>query len=232
MVRKKTAYSRISEKIAETLEERIVFGRYLPGMRLDETELAEELSVSRTPVREALIQLSFHGLIDIRPRRGAVVTQVSPQRLYEMFEVMAELEAMCARLAARRHNDDDIKSILESQNACSKTCESNDIDTYYHANERFHRTIYEASHNSFLNERTSRMFRNLGVYRRLQLRIRGRLTTSHSEHTEIVEAILAGDSQLAATRIHKHVIVQGELFSDLIASIVNLGASVSHAAQS
>ena len=110
-------HSRISEKLKETLEERIVTGTYLPGMRLDETELAKEFSVSRTPVREALIQLSFHGMIDMRPRRGAVVTQISPRRLYEMFEVMAELEAMCARLAARRHNDADLARIREAKAA-------------------------------------------------------------------------------------------------------------------
>ncbi|MDR1276279.1 MAG: GntR family transcriptional regulator [Candidatus Accumulibacter sp.] len=225
-MKEKATYSRISEKIAETLEDRIVFGRYLPGMRLDETELAEELSVSRTPVREALNQLAFHGLINLRPRRGAIVTQVSPQRLYEMFEVMAELEAVCARLAARRHDDDDIKSLREAQSECGRVYASNDIDAYYHANERFHQTIYRASHNGFLVERTARIFRSLGVYRRLQLRIRGRMATSHNEHAEVVEAILAGDSGLAAQRIHKHVIVQGELFSDLVASITNLGAPV------
>jgi DNA-binding GntR family transcriptional regulator len=221
-MKEKTVHSRISEKIAETLEDRIVFGRYLPGMRLDETELAEELSVSRTPIREALTQLAFHGLIHLRPRRGAIVTQVSPQRLYEMFEVMAELEAVCARLAARRSNDDDMNTLREALLECEKTSASSDIDAYYHANERFHRAIYQASHNGFLIEKTARVFRGLGAYRRLQLRIRGRVATSHKEHGEIVEAILAGEPGLAARRVYEHVIVQGELFSDLVAAIANL----------
>lgn len=221
-------HSRISEKLKETLEERIVTGTYLPGMRLDETELAKEFSVSRTPVREALIQLSFHGMIDMRPRRGAVVTQISPRRLYEMFEVMAELEAMCARLAARRHNDADLARIREAQAACNIAFGSGDVDHYYHENERFHMAIYAASHNGFLNENASSLFRRLGAYRRLQLRIRGRLKTSHDEHAGVVEALAAGDSELAAQRLRHHVVVQGELFSDLIATMSSLGIAADH----
>jgi DNA-binding GntR family transcriptional regulator len=221
----KKAHSRMSEKLKETLEERIVTGEYLPGMRLDETELAVEFAVSRTPVREALIQLAFYGLIEMRPRRGAIVTEVSPQRLYEMFEVMAELEGMSGRLAARRHTDADLKNILDAQAACEKAFETGDVDNYYHENERFHMAIYAASHNSFLNQKAASLFRRLGAYRRLQLRIRGRLKTSRDEHAEVVEALSAGNGELAADRLRNHVIVQGELFSDLIASMTSHGMS-------
>ena len=94
--------SRLSGRLRETIEERIATGVYRPGMPLDETELATEFKVSRTPIREAFMQLAFSGLIIMKPRRSAVVAEISPQRLCEMFEVMAELEAMCGRLAARR----------------------------------------------------------------------------------------------------------------------------------
>jgi DNA-binding GntR family transcriptional regulator len=224
-MRQKKTHSRMSEKLKETLEERIVTGKYLPGMRLDETELASEFSVSRTPVREALIQLAFYGLIEMRPRRGAVVTELSHQRLYEMFEVMAELEAMSARLAARRHTDADLKAIQEAQAACDQAFVVGDVDNYYHENERFHMAVYAASHNSFLIEKATSLFRRLGAYRRLQLRIRGRLKSSKEEHAEVIEALIAGNSELAAERLQKHVIVQGELFSDLIASMLNQGMS-------
>lgn len=219
----KKTHSRMSEKLKKTLEERIVTGQYLPGMRLDETELATEFSVSRTPVREALIQLAFYGLIEMRPRRGAVVTDVSPQTLYEMFEVMSELEALSAKLAARRHNEADLKNILDAQTACEKAFESGDVDDYYLENERFHMAIFAASHNSFLNQKATSLFRRLGVYRRLQLRIRGRLKTSRDEHAEVVNALIAGNSELAAEHLRNHVIVQGELFSDLIASMSSHG---------
>lgn len=211
--------SKISEQLKEKLEERIVTGQYRPGLRLDETELATEFSVSRTPVREALIQLASAGLVDIRPRRGAIVAEASPKRLYEMFEVMAGLEAMSVRLAARRHTEADLRQIQAAQAACEKAYEAGDVDAYYHDNERFHLAIYQASHNSFLCEETSAMHRRLGAYRRLQLRSRGRLKSSRDEHLGIIEAIVAGDSDLAAQRVHAHVIIQGEIFSDLIASL-------------
>jgi len=194
-------------------------------MRLDETELANEFRVSRTPVREALIQLAFYGLIEMRPRRGAIVAEIPPQRLYEMFEVMAELESMSARLAARRHTDDDVQALRTAQTDCEQAYDAGDTDAFYHANERFHMAIYLASHNSFLAEMAASMFRRLAVYRRLQLRIRGRLKISRDEHAGVVEAIAAGNSELAAELIHKHVIIQGELFADLMASISRLSNS-------
>ncbi|NOR50173.1 MAG: GntR family transcriptional regulator, partial [Desulfuromonadales bacterium] len=117
---------RRSEQLREIIEERIATGVYQPGMQLDETELATEFEVSRTPIREALMQLAFSGLIDMQPRRSAVVEEISPQRLCEMFEVMAELEAMCGRLAARRMTDVDQKALLEAHQAGKVAGEKND----------------------------------------------------------------------------------------------------------
>lgn len=224
-MRQKKVHSRLSETLRETLEERIVTGKYLPGMRLDETELANEFGMSRTPVREALLQLANRGLIEMRPRRGAIVTEASPERLYEMFEVMAELEAMCARLAARRHTAADLQAIASAQTACDAACERGDLDAYYHENERFHAAIYRASHNAFLSEEATALFRRLGAYRRVQLRCRGRMQSSREEHGAVVEALAAGDPALAAERIHRHVVIQGELFSDVVASISALRAA-------
>lgn len=211
--------SKISETLKRALEERIVAGAYSPGARLDETEIAKEFAVSRTPVREALIQLASSGLVIIRPRRGAVVAEASPQRLYEMFEVMAELEAMNVRLAARRCDASDLRHIQKAHAACAKALESGDFEMYYKANEGFHLAIYSASHNSFLYEKTSAMQRQLATYRRLQLRSHGRLKDSHNEHQSVLEAIMAGDGERAAHLVRAHVIIQGEVFSDLIASL-------------
>lgn len=218
-----TVHTRRSEQLREIIEERIATGAYLPGMRLDETELANEFGVSRTPIREALMQLTYSGLIDMRPRRGAVVAEISPQRLCEMFEVMAELEAMCGRLAARRMTGAEQKTLLDAHRACEKARDSADPDDYYRKNERFHLVVYAASHNSFLIDEATTLHRRLSAYRRLQLRVRDRLRTSFSEHADIVEALVAGDGERAADLLRKHVIVQGERFADLIASLSTLG---------
>jgi DNA-binding GntR family transcriptional regulator len=214
-----TTPARRSEQLREIIEERIATGSYLPGMPLDETELATEFEVSRTPIREALMQLSFAGLIDMQPRRSAVVSEVSPQRLCEMFEVMAELEAMCGRLAARRMTDDNQYSLLVAHQACKDAAEKNDPDEYYRRNEQFHLAIYTASHNSFLIDECKNLKRRLNAYRRLQLRVRDRMRTSFEEHSEVYMAIVTGDGELAAKLLRNHVIIQGERFADLMATL-------------
>jgi DNA-binding GntR family transcriptional regulator len=214
--------SRRSEQVTEQIEERIATGVYPPGMRLDETELAESLGVSRTPIREALIQLAAAGLVEIRPRRGAIVAEIGLHRLCEMFEVMAEHEAMCGRLAARRITESEQHTLAVSHQACEAARIANSPDTYYRLNEQFHHLIYAASHNRFLEEQAIILHRRLRPYRRLQLRVRDRMDTSFSEHAGIVEAILNQDADLAANRLREHVVVQGQRFVDLVASLSSL----------
>lgn len=211
--------SRRSERLREIIEERIATGVYEPGAQLDETELATEFAVSRTPIREALMQLAFSGLIVMRPRRNAVVAEISPHRLCEMFEVMAELEAMCGRLAARRMADGDQQALLEALQLCRDAAARQDPDAYYRRNEDFHLALYAASHNSFLAEECRNLKRRLSAYRRLQLRVRDRMDTSFKEHSEIYTALTIGDGARAEKLIRNHVVVQGERFADLIANL-------------
>ena len=115
-----------AEELREKIEELIATGALLPGTRLDETELAERFGVSRTPIREALIQLASVGILLMRPRRGAIVPEVSPHRLVEMFEVMAELEGMCGRLAARRMSAKEHQDLIAAHRACDGANGSSD----------------------------------------------------------------------------------------------------------
>ena len=209
---------RRSEQLREQIEERIVTGAYPPGARLDEQELAASFGVSRTPVREALIQLAAGGLIEVRPRRGAIIPDMSAERLYEMFEVMAELEAMCGRLAARRIRPDELEHLQAAHRACAAAHDAGDPDRYYQMNEVFHRHIYAASHNGFLDEQAVALHQRLRPCRRLQLRVRNRMRASLAEHQQIVEAIAAGDGDQAAVALRAHVVVQGERFTDLVAT--------------
>lgn len=208
-----------SHAVRETIEERIVNGTYPPGTRLDEVALANEFGVSRTPVRETLIQLNSSGMIELRPRRGAVVAEMSPHRLCEMFEVMAELEAMCGRLAARRMTHEEQAALLAIHQQCEDARDGGEADDYFRHNEDFHQAIYAASHNAFLTEQAIALQRRLRPYRRLQLRMRNRLKHSFSEHQGIVDALIAGDGEAAADRLLAHVIVQGERYGDLVASL-------------
>lgn len=208
-----------AERLGEALEARIVSGFYPPGTRLDETDLAESFGVSRTPVREALIQLAAAGLIEMRPRRGAMVPEVGADLLCEQFEVMAELEAMAGRLAARRITPAELAGLAAAHEACRAARDEAVHDTYFSLNEAFHHRIYEASHNGFLVEQATALHRRLRPYRRLQMQLRHRPQHSFDEHQAIVDAIGRGDGECAANLLRAHVVVQGERFTDLVAAL-------------
>lgn len=219
----KTSAANTAHHLRQSIEDAIAWGQRLPGERLDEQQLADEFGVSRTPVREALQQLASAGLVELRPRRGAFVAVPSPERLYQMFEVMAELEAMCARLASRRIAPEGAAELRAAHTQCA--VHQDDPDAYYAANEAFHQVVYRLSGNGFLAEEAMALQKRLKPFRRLQLRVRGRVSTSFAEHEAIVAAIIAGEGEAAAIAIRAHVRVQGERFSDLVASLAALKAA-------
>lgn len=208
-----------ADRLRESIEEDIATGALLPGAPLDESELTARFQVSRTPVREALLQLAAAGMVEMRPRHGAVVARISLDRLVEMFEVMAELEAMCARLAARRMSAEQIDALRAAHLACQEAHDAGDTDGYYHLNERFHCLIYEAGHNTYLRDQATALHKLLRPYRRLQLRVKGRMNESFDEHQAIVDALARGEGDAAAAALRGHIIVQGERFGDLIAAL-------------
>ncbi|EKV31608.1 putative GntR-family transcription regulator [Caenispirillum salinarum AK4] len=201
------------------LEEDIFAGTLKPGDRLDEQSLAHRFEVSRTPVREALRQLSASGLVEVRPRQGAVVSVITLPRLVEMFEVMAELEAMCARLAARRMSDKERADLKRFVDECEDFEKKTDLEGYYAANKVFHDAIYDGSHNEVLADMTRSLHRRTAPYRRHQLNRPGRISESLSEHKEVVDAILAYDADQAGRLMARHVNVQGDVFTDFISTL-------------
>ncbi|MDE2121477.1 MAG: GntR family transcriptional regulator [Betaproteobacteria bacterium] len=211
--------SSLADQLRESIEESIATGALAPGAPLDEIELARQYNVSRTPVREALLQLAATGMVDMRHRRGAAVAELDAQRLIEMFEVMAEFEAMCGRHAARRMSDAERAELLEAHRACESARAAGDADRYYQLNEHFHHLIYAGSHSEFLREQALALKRRLRPYRRLQLRVKGRLGASFAEHQAVVDAIVAGEGDVAAQALRSHVVVQGERFADLMAAL-------------
>jgi DNA-binding GntR family transcriptional regulator len=188
-------------------------------MCLDQRSLAEFFSVSRTPLREALIQLSSIGVTSMRPRRSIVVPEFSPARLLEMFEVMAEFEAMAARHAARRMSDTERSLVQRAHEESRTACEAEDADTYWNKTECFHKLLYTCSHSNFLAEQSLVLFRRLRPYRRLDMQSRGRIRRSFNERSAIVDALVAADGNLAADRLRKHVFLQGDRLTDLLDAV-------------
>lgn len=210
-----------ADQIAESLEQLVFQGEYRDGERLDEIKLAEQFSVSRTPVREALQRLVMSGMAEQIPRRGVFIRQPGPVELLEMFETMAELEAACGRFAAARMTDEGLERLSDANRRCRDAVEKEDAAEYYHENEIFHQEIYRGATNSYLLGEALRLQNRLKPYRRVQLRFRGRMAQSLAEHDEIIQALKTGDSELAAKLLRAHVTVQGEKFQQLMAGLKN-----------
>mgnify|MGYP001272979498 CR=1 FL=1 len=206
-----------TDEIRESLEQSIIEREFGDGERLDEVQLARRFSVSRTPLREALRMLSGSGLVELIPHRGAYVRYPGIVEIVEMFEVMAELEALCGRLAARRISSSDLVELTVAARACERAAANNDPDDYYHRNETFHQQIYRTAGNGFLASEALRLQKRLRPFRRMQLRSSGRLAQSLSEHSRILDAITKGDANRAAEELRNHVAVQAERFNTLIA---------------
>lgn len=206
-------------RIRTILENAIVDGRYPPGGRLDPEALAREFACSRTPIREALQQLEASGLVKVAPKRGTYVSEWSVEELAERFELMAEMEAFCGGLAARRISDPEMARLEALHEACGESVAAGDAETYYLRNSDFHHLIYGAAHNAFLEQEASRLHAMLQPYRRMQLKVRHRMTRSYAEHGEIVAAIRAGDSEAASRVLRGHVIIQGDRFHDLVTAV-------------
>ena len=209
---------RLADTLRDQLEQDIVTGALRPGARLDEQSLAARFDVSRTPIREALMQLATAWLVTLQSRRGAFVASLSLKEIIERFEVMATLEGACGALAARRIWDEERQELLEAHEACAREASGGDADAYYYVNERFHHLIYAACHNAFLIEQARQLHDRLKPYRRLQLRARSRVATSLAEHQEIMDAIFMGDGAKAERLLKDHVLIQGERLADFIAS--------------
>ncbi|MHB2266044.1 GntR family transcriptional regulator [Aliihoeflea sp. PC F10.4] len=205
-----------SDLVREQLEQLIVEGAFSNGERLDEIKLSQRFNVSRTPLREAFQALAASGLIDLQPRRGAFMRYPAFEEVIEMFEVMAEIEAFCGSLASRRVTPKLIDRLSQTVAECECAVAADDSGAYYRANEVFHFLIYEASGNAFLAKEAGRLHRRLKPYRRMQLKVRGRMVQSLAEHRLILDALVKGEGETAATGLRDHVAIQGSKFNDLI----------------
>jgi DNA-binding GntR family transcriptional regulator len=195
-----------AEELRLQIADEIVRGTLAPGAALDETALARRFSVSRTPVREAIRLLAASGLVDARAHRAAVVARPSAEHLAGMFEVMAELEALCAGFAAERMNASERGAMEDIHIKLRVLIQSGDPQRYHDVNEAFHASIYAGAHNSYLAEMALATRVRVQPFRRAQFRNLGRLANSHVEHDAVVEAILRGDRAAAAAAMHAHIL--------------------------
>lgn len=195
----------LSHRIRCSLADDIAAGVMAPGTALDEQQLAVRFGTSRTPAREALRQLTADGLVEMRPRRGAVVAAWSIERLTEMFEMSAEIEALCVRLAAHRMSPLERARLRRMQAEAQALVERGEVESYAAFNLAFHEAIYGGTHNGFIAEQALALRNRMAAFRRAQLFESGRVRHSHDEHEGIVEAVMRGDGEEAARRMRAHM---------------------------
>ncbi|WP_158967153.1 GntR family transcriptional regulator [Chachezhania sediminis] len=197
----------LAERVESQIEHDIVEGVFRPGDRLDEEELAARLETSRTPIREALRKLAAAGLVTIRPRVGAMVSRPTIAQVVELFEVVAELEAFAARLAAKRATDTQLDLIAAAHARCEALATTGTAAEYFEANRVFHAAIWDAANNLMLVDQLYSVDKRLSPYRRHITFHPGRQQNSQSEHRLVAEALAARQPEAAENAMRDHVMI-------------------------
>ena len=211
-----------TETLIETIMQWIDIGRLKPGDPIDEAALVAEFGVSRTPVREALLQLEAVGLIRRHPRKGATLFRPTLEEFLAILEVHAKLEGQAAGLAARRLSGAWAERLETAVAACEAHAFANgdgDPDGYYQLNLRFHETVALAAGNAFLTEMIKTNARKLLAYYRARYQYAGAIAQSAQEHREIARLIVARDALGAEVLMQRHVQFDQITAMDLLAAL-------------
>ncbi len=200
-----TVKQNLAGEIRSKLAHEIETGRLSPGSSLDERALAERFSVSRTPVREAIAQLAAQNLVTVAPRQGVFVSRMTIPQLREMLELLGELEALCARYAARRMDGKERDSLQESVRACFAAAEASDTRLYIRENVRFHGLLHAGARNRYLADQVNSIHRQIRRYRANDFQTRQQMDKSAAEHERIAAAIMVADENGAQEAMAIHV---------------------------
>jgi DNA-binding GntR family transcriptional regulator len=190
----------------EQIRRRILDNDWLPGHRALEHEVAAELGMSRTPVREALMRLQNEGLVEVIPRHGMRVLPVSATDMQEIYQILTALECMAAELvAARRPSVKELSPLVDATKAMDAALKAEDLDAWAAADERFHQHLVDLAGNRHLQATVLNYWDRAHRARMFSLRLRPKPVNSTQEHMQMVERLRAGDAEGAArvTRAHR-----------------------------
>ena len=195
----------LREIVYEELKRQILVGEIAPGTRMMEVELAEDMGVSRTPVREAIRKLEKEGLVTIEPRRGAYASDISIKDMVDVLEVRQMLEGMAASMAAQKVTEEEKLDFVEANSAYKNAVKKGNIDEIIRYDELFHQLIVSYSGNKTLNQLLSQVQELALRFRYIYYDDFSRYENMPVEHEEIEEAIISGDTQKAKVVAEEHV---------------------------
>ncbi len=196
----------VSDRIRSDLAERIGQGILVPGDPIDENDLAASYGVSKTPVREALLQLKAQGLVSSLPRAGIVVSKMDLPQLISLWEWLSEIEALAVRFACERMSLEEVEQLQRVHQQSKKYSDKEDWNGWQKCNQQFHELIYTASRNPYLRQEVVKVRARTGVYRRHAFGALGRTQNSHTQHGEIIDLLKARDSDGAAAAMRQHIL--------------------------
>ena len=195
----------LREIVYEQLKMQILTGTIVPGTRMMEVELADEMGVSRTPVREAIRKLEKEGLVTIEPRRGAYASSISVKDMVDTLEVRADLEGLAAAMAAERMTEEQTEELRRINQGYTEAIKNSDTEKIISFDEKFHRHIVACSGNKTLIQ-ISETVQELALrFRYLYYDDFSRYANMPVEHKQIIEAILSGNADAARETADNHV---------------------------
>jgi DNA-binding GntR family transcriptional regulator len=190
------------EEVAELLRQRIFRRELEPGGWIDEVKLAQEYGISRTPLREALKVLAAEGLVTMKVRRGAYVTEVSERDLAEVYHLLALLESDAAAVVARSATDAELKDLQKLHRELEAAAKER--ERFFAVNERFHMRLLELAGNRWRNQMVADLRKVMKLNRHNSLLKSGRIQESRAEHAAIMEALMKRDPEAARERMQQH----------------------------
>ena len=198
-------YKPLREAVFEAVRDAIISGKLSPGERLMEVQLAEEMGVSRTPVREAIRKLELEGFVEMMPHKGAYVAGISIKDIVDVFEVRAALEALASRLAAERITEDELGQLERSIVSISEVSDGQNIEAIVESDTGFHDIIYQASRNDKLMQFIAHLKEQIKRFRTTSLALPGRTETALEEHRQIMKALSERNADVVADLSRRHI---------------------------
>ena len=193
------------QEVAERLRQRIYSHELAPGAWVDEQAIAEQYGISRTPLREALKVLAAEGLVNLKPRRGCYVTEISERDLDDIFPLVAILEGRCAAETARKASATDLATLDAIHKELEEEAANGRIEGFFNANQRFHSEIQRIADNRWVTQVILDLRKVLKLTRLHSLTIDGRLQQSLAEHRSIIAALNARDPIVAEKAMQEHL---------------------------
>ena len=192
-------------RVFNAIENAILDGEYKDGDSLNELKLSKELGVSRTPVREALMQLELEGLVRNGPNKGAVVVGVTEQDIHDIYEIRIRIEGLAARLCAENITDDELRALEQIVDLQEFYQMKNDTEQIWKLDGDFHKIIYDASKSRPLRFTLSNFHNYIKKARDISVQTEGRAEKTVAEHRAILDAIKEHNGSLAEQLTAKHI---------------------------